>query len=394
MLNRFLVYILLVSTLNIYAQNSWVRKDTVNGDPRGSCVSFVVEGECFIATGRTFAKDKRNLYSYDPFQDDWDKENDLGGTTGEGLERSSAVAFTIDRKAYVSTGKGVAPFLKDLWEFDPETRVWSQKANFSGSPRRQAVAFSIDSFGYVGTGEADTAFTNDFWKYNPIDNQWSEISPFKGVGRKSAIAFSIDGKGYVGTGYNGKSLNDFWEYNPFTDEWIRKSDFAGTARHGATAFNLKNKGYIATGYDSTANYKSDVWEYNSYSNNWRQQEDIPGSERAFATSFVLRDIAYIGTGFNGKYLNDFYANENILSLNNDLDEVNIRFNNEYKSIEVSTNQLGLYIQLFDLTGKKLFESTLKKVNSIDLSNYDSSIIVYRVYTKTKTIASNKLLIYG
>ena len=76
------------------------------------------------------------MVSYTPWQNDWDDEPSLGGLNGSGLARGSASAFTINQKGYVCLGQGETNgFFKDLWEFDPVTNVWTQKADFAGSAR-------------------------------------------------------------------------------------------------------------------------------------------------------------------------------------------------------------------------------------------------------------------
>ena len=42
--------------------------------------------------------------------------------------------------------------LKDFWEWDQATDVWTRKADFGGIARRDAVGFSIGNKGYIGTG--------------------------------------------------------------------------------------------------------------------------------------------------------------------------------------------------------------------------------------------------
>ncbi len=61
-------------------------------------------------------------------------------------------------------------YLKDFWEWDQATNVWTQKANFGGTARIGAVGFSIGNKGYIGTGMNGNgqpyAFM-DLWEYDP-----------------------------------------------------------------------------------------------------------------------------------------------------------------------------------------------------------------------------------
>ncbi len=74
--------------------------------------------------------------------------------------RSSAVGFSIGTKGYIGTGirgggdgwEGNYYHLKDFWEWDQATNVWTRKADLEGSGRSNAVGFSIGTKGYIGTG--------------------------------------------------------------------------------------------------------------------------------------------------------------------------------------------------------------------------------------------------
>src|SRR5438874_2713322 len=81
----------------------------------------------------------------------WTQKANFGGSA-----RFGAVGFSIGIKGYIGTGinGSCCPFnvLKDIWEYDPTTDTWTQKADFGGGLRGWAVGFSIGDKGYVGTG--------------------------------------------------------------------------------------------------------------------------------------------------------------------------------------------------------------------------------------------------
>lgn len=56
------------------------------------------------------------------------------------------------------------------WAGTSHANIWTQKANFSGTPRRGAFGFSISGKGYVGTGNNASTFYNDLWEYDPGTN--------------------------------------------------------------------------------------------------------------------------------------------------------------------------------------------------------------------------------
>lgn len=303
-----LFFVLLLSQHLCSQSDVWTQKDTVNGQPRSVAAAFVAGGDGFTLCGLDPDGFRRKVYSYTDWQDDWDDEPSVGGENGSGLSRGSASAFGIGNYGYICLGQGVSnPYFQDLWQFDTETNVWTQKADFIGSPRRQAVAFAIGDTAYVGTGISASGYCKDMFKYDPQTNTWTQLADFGGSARKEAVGFSMGGQGYIGTGDDGVKKNDFWQYEPTTDTWTQRANFPGTARKGAVGFGLFPQAFIGTGEDINLAYTNDLWEYNYYGDVWVQRADFIGPGRTNAFAFVLNGVAYVGTGYNGAYLDDFYA---------------------------------------------------------------------------------------
>jgi N-acetylneuraminic acid mutarotase len=228
------------------------------------------------------------------------------------MQRASACGFSIENngitKGYVALGQAqTVPYLNDLWEFDPLTESWTQKADFIGPPRRQAVSFVISDKAYVGTGEGLTGLYNDFYVYDSQSNTWDQVASFPGTARKQAVSFSLAGNGFVGTGDDGTKRNDFWMYNPQTDAWILKAQFPGIARSGACSWSSYPSAFVGTGEGIDYSFLKDLYEYNYYTNSWVQRANLPGPPRKNAISFCIDGIGYLGTGYNNEFLDDFYA---------------------------------------------------------------------------------------
>lgn len=75
-----------------------------------------------------------------------------------------AIGFTIRDKGYIGTGSVGGSLSNDFWEFDPVAKIWTQMADFPGTPRWGAVGFGIGNFGYVGLGMGG-GLKQDFWEY-------------------------------------------------------------------------------------------------------------------------------------------------------------------------------------------------------------------------------------
>ncbi|MEM0992032.1 MAG: hypothetical protein AAGI49_03305 [Bacteroidota bacterium] len=145
---------------------------------RTDAVSFVLNGKGYVLTG----VDRNNgalsdLWSFDPLGNGG---NGTWNCIGEfpGGARLGASAFVIGDKAYVTSGgqtrTGVINQLyTDIWSFDGTN--WEQKTAFAGTPRRNAVAFSLEGKGYLATGRFQEVSENgilnetlsDIWEYTP-----------------------------------------------------------------------------------------------------------------------------------------------------------------------------------------------------------------------------------
>ncbi len=386
-----------IVTFNIsIAQDTWVKKDSVNGPPRSNCASFVLDGQGWVVGGLDVTEFKRKMYSYDVEQDDWDNELSIGGVNGAGLNRGGAIAFATDVKGYVGLGQGNGiPYFNDLWEYDPVTLSWTQKASFIGTPRRLAVCFEIDNIAYVGTGQDANGFTKDFYKYDPTTNTWTQIADFGGSARKGAVGFTMGGQGYVGTGDEGILVNDFWQYQPETDTWIEKAAFPGSARSGACGWGIFPSAFIACGYDNSFNYKKDVWEYNYFSDSWTQRSNFDGPKRTAATAFVIDGIAYLGLGYNGSYLDDFWAYTPILSVDENPKKyvVNVYPNPaiQWVVIDFSTEISNNYqFNLYTINGQTVNDKINVQVNAhqlnIEFNGLTSGTYFYSFTTADKSIS--------
>lgn len=345
-MKQLIICLFTVSASIAYSQDQWIIKDSINGDPRSAASAFVLAGEGYAMCGLDASGFRRKLYSYTFWQDDWDDEGSLGGLNGDGLERGSASAFVVGNKGYMCVGQGYTnPFFKDLWEYDPVTNAWTQKADFAGSARRQGIGFGIDNYGYVGLGYDANGYCKDMYRYDPATNIWTQLNDFGGTARKDAVGIAMGGQAYVGTGDDGVLRKDFWKYEPTTDTWTQKQDFPGTARKGAVGCGIFPQVFICTGEDVNFEYTTDLWEFNYFSETWAQRAEFIGPGRSHAFCFPLNDNVFVGTGYgeNG-FMKDVYSYRRIVGLNE---------NEMYASMECYPNpaneQVNLRVDPTDLS---------------------------------------------
>ena len=288
--------ILLTAVLiNSHAQDTWTQKANFPaGFGRYAVAGFSIGSKGYMGTGYDVSLGhQKDLWEYDPVTNAWTQKADIGG-----VARGAAVAFAINGKGYIGTGSNFAGDYKDFWEYDPVSNTWTRKADFGGTARDFAVGFSIGSKGYIGTGNDGINNHKDFWEYDPSTNVWTQKIDFAGTARTWATGFSIGSKGYIGTGFDNVSFyKDFWEYDPAINGWTQKADFGGTARAGAGGLSIGTKGYIGTGNDNTALTK-DFWEYDPAANSWTRKADFGGAVRWYPAGFSIGNKGYVGTGID------------------------------------------------------------------------------------------------
>ncbi len=234
------------------------------------------------------------------------KANYPGGT------RYEAIGFSIGTKVYLGLGIDGGDFaVRDFWEWDQATNLWTRLADFPGNPRAYPVGYAIGTKGYILTESyvsSDNDLSSEFWEYDPATNIWTQkASPPTTPARAYAVGFSIGTKGYIGLGIKdqfpggGSTIEyyqDFWEWDQTTNVWTRIADFPGNSRAGGIGFSIGNKGYIGTGSDGTS-YTKDFWEWDQATNVWTKKADFGGAPRAYAVGFSIGNQGYIGTGYNG-----------------------------------------------------------------------------------------------
>ena len=134
-----------------------------------------------------------------------DKTSDGGGS---GLFSSVITGLTANTtyyiRAYAINSEGTS--YGDQLEFTTSVQTTGiKKANFPGGERSGAISFAIGTKVYLGLGWS--GFNNgnvgmrDFWEWDQTTNLWTKKADYPGNSVGGAVGFSIGSKGYIGTGY-------------------------------------------------------------------------------------------------------------------------------------------------------------------------------------------------
>jgi N-acetylneuraminic acid mutarotase len=290
---------------------------------RAGAFSFAINGTGYVGAGLPDDNGSGNdVWQYDTLTRTWSQVSDFPGKA-----HFYSSSFVVGNNAYVCTGNTDGEFYNDVkenWQYNQQTNVWTKKANFPGKARSAAVAGAVNGKGYLGTGARENKNgTNDWWEYDPASDSWTQKASLPGspkAGAASFVAASTVGvqKIYVCTGANSVDLdggltvsNDLWEYNPSTDNWRQRANLPASPRAFAVGISGVNNGMVGTGLVNAGQYGklNDCWQYLQSSNTWQQLPNVPGARWA-AIGFALGNTPYIGTGApspSGGPVNDFWG---------------------------------------------------------------------------------------
>jgi N-acetylneuraminic acid mutarotase len=231
--------------------------------------------------------------------------------------RHAGVSFEIAGKIYVGLGRiADGSYSNELWEYDPDSDNWTQKADYPGGARFIPTAFAINGKGYVCLGQTSSfSPTNTTYEYNPSNDTWTQKANFIGTSRYGAVAFVIGDTAYVGTGSNGSGsyLNDFYMYVPASNSWTARANYFGGSAANLATFTIGNFGYVGNKTASgSAAPDNSFYKFSPSTNSWSSIASMPGSSRRISAAFVLNNEAYVGCGTNSNspistFLNDFYT---------------------------------------------------------------------------------------
>ena len=323
---------------------------------RSTGVGFSLKGMGYVCAGAADAatNDLKDLWQYDPSTNTWSQKADL---PGDGRRELSA--FTVGDLAYVGHGRnvGTTEIFYSFYAYDPSANTWSPIADCPVQ-RYTSTGFSIDSIGYMTCGILPgVARYKDLYAYNPRTDKWTQKAslPSAALNRSYACCVSANHKGYLMGGFEGQQMEDFYVYDPVLDEWAKKANFPGGKRNSVAGFALYGYVYMGMGRDATTATYKDWYYYNTGKDVWTKISDHPTDNMTGHATFVIDNVAYTCTGNNraGTFMSDVNAFRlNSMSLDNTSSEWIKAFHPDGASYLVVNVFAGdLHIQVYDITGK-------------------------------------------
>jgi hypothetical protein len=293
-----------------------------------------------------------------------------------------------------------------FYQYDPINNIWNLKTNCPDFSLG-CVGFAIGNYGYVALGywynNANGANFNDVWQYNPVTDTWMQKANFPGAGRGFAFSFTIGDKGYIGAGdtvhyYNIQqpyfvNVSDLWEYDSNTDIWIQKASFPENYVGSGTNFVIDSKAYICKD-------TSEFWVYDPSINAWNQLPNISNLGNQFDVGFSIDNNGYVYSS-NTDTINKFWEYSPTTGINQISNPIKTTLYPNPFSITATLaingveTQLITSLQIFNLIGQEV--KTIPIINQkeiiINRDNLADGMYFYKIIgNNNETIAVGKMVI--
>jgi N-acetylneuraminic acid mutarotase len=343
------------------ATQQWNPLNDFPTNPVRNCISMVINDTAYAGFGRD-GTNGIGWYQYNAGSDTWVQKNSGGNAS------SFSGTFSLNGKGYAVCGSGALGEHSELWEYNPATDAWLQKANFPGAARDFPFADTVGGFAYAGMGDFFFAppWFSDMYKYDAIADTWTSIAPIP-VSSTGAIA---EGGCSFSASYNGKLIimsldgikttqlsdyNTIYVYDPSTDSWTLYENANPVGSRG-TPLKGQNgsKAYFGCGDDFINGIKQDFWEVDLALFLTSIHEQNPGLENI-----------------------EIYAAKNKI------------FAKIPPEVLVLQN---LALEIYTIDGKLIATHCLQWEQSFDVSNLTTGNYVYVLKSEKRNLKSGKLLL--
>ena len=148
--------------------SQWLKVQSIGGSKRRGATAFTYNNKAYVCTGMANSLYLTDMWEYAPTADTWTKKTALDDDDDWTITRQNASSFVLNGKAYVLLGDKSAT-LADVWEYDFSTDAWLAKSNFEGASRNNTIAFTVDGRAFVTTGQTGSYYLDDVWEFKPFE---------------------------------------------------------------------------------------------------------------------------------------------------------------------------------------------------------------------------------
>jgi N-acetylneuraminic acid mutarotase len=159
------------------ATDQWSQKASVGGAKRSAAVSFVINNKAYVLGGNNNGEIQKDLWGYDATANSWSEKTKIYNYSDDSyddewgsISRQNGVAFVMGNYVYISNGDN-STNNATTWQYDANTDSWTQKTTFEATSRTGAVAFSLNNRGFVLTGRNGSLVMDNAYEFLPNDEQ-------------------------------------------------------------------------------------------------------------------------------------------------------------------------------------------------------------------------------
>ena len=157
--------------------NQWAQKASVGGSKRSAAMAFVINTQAYVMGGSNNGEVQQDLWSYNQASNTWTEKTKVYNYSDDtydddygSIPRQNGVTFVIGNYVYISTGEN-GSINSATWQYDPANDSWLQKTGFEGTGRSGAVAFTLNGRGFILTGRNGSLVMDNAYELLPNDEQ-------------------------------------------------------------------------------------------------------------------------------------------------------------------------------------------------------------------------------
>ncbi|MDR3217886.1 MAG: T9SS type A sorting domain-containing protein [Dysgonamonadaceae bacterium] len=235
--------------------DAWTKIADFPGEARYRSVAFSSNGKGYVGIGSGNGSSIfKDFYEYNPANNTWSKIADFPDA------RYGVVSFSINGVGYVGSGYDGTNLKGDFYKY--ESGSWKAIAALpSGEARMLAAGFSLNGLGYIaGGGPVPSVFGgfDSMFEYNPQTNVWSRKAYSSRLSSNVILSYVSGGIPYFSV------YNDFFKYNASEEYFEFLGDVFKLDNYfsSETFFVINNVPYMTLGsfggfFDTTFNI--DLW---------------------------------------------------------------------------------------------------------------------------------------
>jgi len=365
---------LLFVSFSLSAQQ-WQTISSVPSIGRDDGLAFAIGSYGYVVTGNQNGFSESNkLFQYDPTTDSWAERAIFPGTA-----RQYSACFVLKNDAYIIGGYSESgQALKDVWQYSATTDSWNQRTDFPGLARWHATGVSIGEKGYFGMGTCADSTLADFWKFNPMTDQWTQLNDYPGGGQRSVLGLPILDNIICGEGFsiNPTSYSDAWfQFDTKTEIWSEFTSFPGGKRSYGTAISNGLTAIVCGGMNDNSAFQNDCYALD-YKGEWTTLPNLPMTGLRGAKGFYLNSSFYLGTGIDNVFVRRSDFNKIQIMPSHD-DEPLIFPNPSYDSFTIVSEPLSM-IKVYTLSGKLIKSTTINDAGFVQLQDLPIGIYVVSI----------------